>query len=82
MVLRVPGHRCSDVGVLVYFGGAERKTGIGGRGNVGMRGKEGLELPLRVQGGRGQQPGVDAHCDLMYDACRVGDAVGRLKDRA
>lgn len=82
MVLRVPGHRCSDVGVLVYFSGAERETGVGGRGNVGMRGKEGLELPLRVQGGGGQQPGVDAHCDLMYDACWVGDAVSGLEDGA
>lgn len=47
-----------------------------------MRGKEGLELALRVQGGRGQQSGVDAHCDLMNDACRVGDVVGGLEDRA
>lgn len=46
-----------------------------------MRGKEGLELALGVQGGRGQQPRVDAHCDLMHDACRVGDVVGGLEDR-
>lgn len=45
-----------------------------------MRGEKGLELPLGVQGGGGQQPGVDAHCDLMHDACRVGDAVGGLQD--
>lgn len=47
-----------------------------------MRGKEGLELALGVQGGGGQQPGVDAHCDLMHDACWVGDAVGGLEDGA
>lgn len=47
-----------------------------------MRGKEGLELALGVQGGGGQQPGVDAHCDLMHDACRVGNAVGGLQDGA
>lgn len=46
-----------------------------------MRGKEGLELALGVQGGRGQQPRVDAHCDLMHDACRVGNVVGGLEDR-
>lgn len=47
-----------------------------------MRGKEGLELALGVQGGGGQQPRVDAHCDLMHDACRVGDAVRGLEDGA
>lgn len=82
MVRRVPGQPCSDVRVLVYFGGAERETGVGGRGDVRVRGKEGLELALGVQGGGGQQPRVDAHCDLMHDACRVGDTVGGLEDRA
>lgn len=47
-----------------------------------MRGKEGLELALGVQGGGGQQSGVDAHRDLMHDACWVGDAVGGLEDGA
>lgn len=47
-----------------------------------MWGKEGLELALGVQGGGGQQPGVDAHCDLMHNACRVGDAVRGLEDGA
>ena len=50
-----------------------------------MRGEEGLELSLGVQGGRGQQPVVDAHRDLVVhgDApARVGDAVGGLEDRA
>lgn len=81
MVRRVPdGQPCSDVRVLVYFGGAEGETRIGGRGDVGVRGKQGLELALGVQGWGGQQPRVDAHCDLMHDACRVGDAVGGLQD--
>lgn len=39
---------CSDVRVLVYFGGTEWETGIGRWGDVGVRGKEGLELALRV----------------------------------
>lgn len=47
-----------------------------------MWGEEGLELALGVQGRGGQQAGVDAHCDLMHDACWVGDAVGGLEDRA
>lgn len=47
-----------------------------------MRRKQGLELALGVQGGGGQQPGVDAHCHLMHDACWVGDAVGGLEDGA
>lgn len=46
-----------------------------------MRRKQGLELALGVQSGGGQQPGVDAHCDLVHDTCRVGDAVGGLEDR-
>lgn len=46
----MPGQTCSDVRVLVYFGGAERETGVGGRGDVGVRGKEGLELARGVQG--------------------------------
>lgn len=75
-----PGPRRSDVGVLVDFGGAEGETGVGGRGDKGVRGEEGLELALGVQGGRGQQPGVDAHGDLVHDARRVGDAVGGLQD--
>lgn len=45
-----------------------------------MRGEKGLELALRVQGGGGQQSRVDAHCDLMHNACRMGDAVGGLED--
>lgn len=69
----------SDVRVLVYFCGAERETGVCGRGDVGVRGKEGLELALGVQGGRGQKSGVDAHCDLMHDACWVGKVVGGLQ---
>lgn len=44
-----------------------------------MRGKQRLELALGVQSGRGQQPGVDAHCDLVHNASRVGDAVGGLQ---
>lgn len=47
-----------------------------------MRGEQGLEWALGVQGGRGQQPGVDAHCDLVHDACWVRDAVGGLQDGA
>lgn len=47
-----------------------------------MWGKERLELALGVQSGGGQQSGVDAHCDLMHNACRVGDAVGGLKNGA
>lgn len=47
-----------------------------------MLGEERLELALGVQGGGGQQSGVDAHSDLMHDACRVGDAVGGLHDGA
>lgn len=47
-----------------------------------MWGKEGLELALGVQGGGGQQTGVDAHCDLVHNACWVGDAVGGLEDGA
>lgn len=78
----MPVQSCSDVRVLVYFGGAERETGVGGRGDVGVRRKERLELALRVQGRRGQQSGVDAHRDLMYDARGVGDAVGGLEDGA
>lgn len=46
-----------------------------------MWGKERLELALGVQGGGGQHSGVDPHCDLMNNACRVRDAVGRLEDR-
>lgn len=71
--------RHSDIRVLVDFGGAEGETGVGGRGDVGMRGKQGLELARGVQSGRWQQPGVDAHCDLVHDASRVGDAVGGLQ---
>lgn len=51
MVRRVSGQPRSDVRVLVYFGRAERETGVGRRGNVGVWGKEGLELALGVQGG-------------------------------
>lgn len=47
------GESYSDVRVLVYFCGAEWETGVRGGGNVGVRGKEGLELALGVQGGRG-----------------------------
>lgn len=47
-----------------------------------MRGKQGLELALRVQSRGGQQSGVDSHCDLMHDACWVGDTVGGLEDGA
>lgn len=47
-----------------------------------MWGKEGLELALGVQGGGGQQTGVDAHGDLVHNACWVGDAVGGLQDGA
>lgn len=46
-----------------------------------MGGKKRLELALGVQRGGGQQPRIDAHCDLVHDACRVGDAVGGLEDR-
>lgn len=35
-----------------------------------------------MQGGGGQQSVVEAHRDLMHDACRVGDAVGGLEDGA
>lgn len=73
---------CSHVRVLVYLCGAERETGIGGRGDVGVRCKEGLELALGVQGGGGQQPGVDAHRHLVHEASRVGNAVGRRQDGA
>lgn len=45
-----------------------------------MWGEEGLELALGVQGGGGQEPGVDPHRDLMHNASRVGDTVGGLKD--
>lgn len=68
----------SDVGVLVEFGGAEGKTCIGGRGDVGVWWKEGLVLALVVDGGRGQQPVVDAHGHLVDNATRVGDAVSGL----
>lgn len=74
------GVSCSHVRVLVYLCGAERETGVGGRGDVGVRCKEGLEFALGVQGGGGQQPGVDAHRDLVHDARRVGDAVGGRQD--
>lgn len=70
----------SDVRVLVEFGGAEGEGGVGGRGHVGVRGEEGLELALGVKGGRGQQPGVDAHSDLVDDTAWVRDAVGGLQD--
>lgn len=73
---------CSHVRVLVYLCGAERETGVRGRGDVGVRRKEGLELALGVQGGGGQQPGVDAHRHLVHDAGRVRDAVGGRQDGA
>lgn len=73
---------CSHVRVLVYLCGAEWETGVGGRGDVGVRCKEGLEFALGVQCGGGQQSGVDAHRDLVHDAPRVGDAVGGLEDGA
>lgn len=47
-----------------------------------MWGEEGFELARGVQGGRGQQAGVDAHSHLMHNPCWVRDAVGRLEDGA
>ncbi|KAG7260024.1 hypothetical protein CRUP_008658 [Coryphaenoides rupestris] len=44
---------------------------------------EGLELAWVVQGGRGQEAGVDAHRDLVvHQAPRVRYAVGGLQHRA
>lgn len=65
-----PHGRASDVGVLTEFGGAEGEARIGWRGDVGVRGEEGLELALWMQGRRGQQTRVEPHRHLVDDVAR------------
>lgn len=66
----------SDIRVLTEFAGAEGEACVGGRRHVGVRGKEGFELALWEQGGRGEQPVVDAHADALV----VHKTVGGLQD--